>query len=483
MKRYDYDVLLINPPLEVVSDRAAQFGVLTDFSFLPVKFFNPGILSIGTFLDWKGYDVKVCDIPLTEGIEEKLRDSLNWGCPKIIAISGIYGLSYRNVFYIASLIKKKYSDVLIIVGGHHIGLLGGTALKECNDIDVVVRYEGEIPLMELLEYVNGKKSITDIDGIIFRLSLLEKEKESIGSKNIAPFTAKNFVTDAQCIDITYDDIFVNYNRSKVIDINEMPFIKFELYPDYLSYAPYIEESRGCYGECEYCTNLPMNGKNYRKKESKRFLEELSYLTNIYGKDRHYPFLAAIFGVDVKNTIEICEGIMRNYGSLNWISETRVDVHWENYIDIMYESGCKQFEVGLESGSTEILLSMNKTKNPDYYLKKADSLISHVTKFKDAQIALNFMFYAGETPETIKNSLKFLVNHMDSIGALDFFPLIAFPGTQLWNRFNDFNEKYGSTIIKNELWDSFHFYPINPSKYFSYEEAGHFAQVIEKMFDK
>ncbi|RCX21015.1 radical SAM superfamily enzyme YgiQ (UPF0313 family) [Anaerobacterium chartisolvens] len=483
MKVYDYDVLFINPPLEIVSDKTAQFGVLTDFSYLPVKFFNPGILSMGTFLDWKGYTVKVCDISRTKQLEKELKDSLNWGCPRVVAISGIYGLSYRAVIYIASLVKMKYPNVYVIVGGHHMGLLGGTVLKESKYIDIVIRYEGEYPLMEIFEYIDGKRAITDIDGIVFRYSLLEKENEKMAGKNIIPFTAKHFVSSANCIDITYEDILVNTNRSKPADINEMPFMKFDLYPNYMEYSPYVEESRGCYGECEYCTNCSINGRKYRKKESKRFLEELKYVTDIYGKDRHYPFLAAIFGVDIKNTIEICEGIKRDYGEINWVSETRVDVHWEEYIDLMYESGCRQYEVGLESASKETLRQMNKTKNPDYYLQKAESLIFNIKRFKDAQISLNFMFYAGETPETLKDDLRFLTRHMEDIGAVDFFPLIAFPGTRLWDRFNEFNEKYGSTIIKNDTWDSFHFYPINPSKYFSYEEAGHFAHVIEKMFAK
>ncbi len=476
---YDYDILLIDPPLEYIEDKTAQFGNLFIPSGLTYKVFNPGLLSIGTYLDWKGYSVHIDHILLFSDIEKQLRKTLSMGKPRVIGISGTFGLAYRAVKKIANIAKQIYPDILVEVGGHHIGLLGGVVLKECNDIDVVVRYEGEIPIKELLEYHQGKRAISEINGIVFRRSLLEKEG---GQKTdyLSPFRAKVFNCKDYCEDVIYDDILENTLRSDVIDLNEMPFLKYDLYPNFLTYPPYVEESRGCYGSCEYCTNYSINGKKYRKKDSERFLEELKYAISIYGKDREYPLLASIFGVDVKNTIKICEGIKRNFNSIKWFSESRVDANWEEYIDLMYESGCNLFGIGMETASPEILRLMGKTKNPEYYIEKTEKFITHVKKYKDAILHLHLMFYAGETPETVKSTLKFIIKWIDYIDSAHYSPLFDFPGTKLWNNFNDYNKKYGTTVIKNELWDSLHFYPVNPSKYFSYEEAGYYTRVIEKL---
>ncbi|RCX21014.1 radical SAM superfamily enzyme YgiQ (UPF0313 family) [Anaerobacterium chartisolvens] len=480
MKKYDYDILLIDPPLEYIEDKTAQFGNLFMPSGLTYKVFNPGLLSIGTYLDWKGYSVRIDHILSINDIEKQLKKTLQSGKPRIIGISGTFGLAYRAVLKIAKLAKQVYPDVLIEVGGHHIGLMGGVVLDECKEIDVVVRYEGEIPIMELLEYQDGKRSISEISGIVFRCSMLEKEGGHINSEYIAPFKTKVFKNNSFCEDVVYDDIIENTQRSEVIDINDMPFVKYDLYPNFLTYPPYVEESRGCYGSCEYCTNYSINGKKYRKKESERFIEELKYAIGIYGKDREYPLLASIFGVDVKNTINICEGIKKNFNSIKWFSESRVDANWEEYIDLMYESGCNLFGIGMETASPEILGLMGKTKKPEYYIEKTEKFISHVKKYNNAILHLHLMFYAGETPETVKSTLKFITKWIDYIDSAHYSPLFDFPGTKLWNNFNFYNEKYGSTIIKNSLWDSLHFYPVNPSKYFSYEEAGYYTRVIEKL---
>ncbi len=482
MRNFDYDVLLINPPLLYIQDKLAQFGSLHLTSGVPYKTFNPGILSIGTYLDWKGYNVRICDITLTEQIEPHLKQILNNGKPRMVAISCSYGQCYLPTLQIARIIKRKYPDVLVVTGGQHSGLLGGIALKDCESIDVVSRYEGEVTMLQLLEFLNGQRSITEINGIVFRASELDKNKEVI-SDGIIPFKYDEINYECSLKTEVYDEYLENPKISSVVDLNEMPFLKYELYPNYLSYPPYVEESRGCSWGCEYCVSCFINSRRLRKKESKRFISELEHCVKIYGKDNQYPILASNFGVDSNNTVNICEGIRRSFGSLKWVSEFRTDLNWENYIDIMYESGCKAFAVGLESANNNILRLMNKTINPNYYLEKAEKLISYLKKFSDSIMHINLMFYIGESPETVKNNMAFIMKWINDIHSIHYSPVIAYPGTQLWKNIEKYHKEFGTTITKNELWDSMHFYPVNPSKYFSYEDAGHFSRMMEKLILK
>ncbi|RCX21016.1 radical SAM superfamily enzyme YgiQ (UPF0313 family) [Anaerobacterium chartisolvens] len=482
MQNYDYDILLINPPLLYIKDKLAQFGSLHLTSGVPYKTFNPGILSIGTYLDWKGYKVKICDITKCEETEGLLKETLNFGKPMVVGISCSYGQSYLPTLQIAQFIKNWYPDVFIVTGGQHSGLIGGIALKDCNAIDVVSRYEGEITLLQLLEYRKGLRSISEINGIVFRRSELEREKVSIND-NIIPFKFNNLDYDCSIKTVVYDEYLENPKTPNVVDLNEMPFLKYDLYPNYLSYPPYVEESRGCSWGCEYCVSCFINSRRLRKKESKRFISELKHCVSIYGKDNQYPILASNFGVDDNNTINICEGIKNNFGSLKWVSEFRTDLKWENYIDAMYESGCKAFAVGIESANNSILRLMNKTVNPVHYLEKAEKLITYLKKYSDSIMHINLMFYIGESPETVKNNIAFIMKWINDIHSIHYSPVIAYPGTRLWNNMESYNEKYGTTIIKNDLWDSMHFYPVNPSKYFSYEDAGHFSRMMEKLILK
>ena len=169
----------------------------------------------------------------------------------------------------------------------------------------------------------------------------------------------------------------------------------------------------------------------------------------------FPFTAANFGVNVKNTIDICNGIIEKYGSLKWISEFRLDLNWEKYIDKMYESGCTSFNIGLESASPEILAIMDKTKNTEAYLEKAEKLIKKIKSFGDAYVHLNFMVYYGESPESMADNMAFISKYFKDISIVHYSPLIIYSGTKAWDDFNYYNRHYGATIVKNETYDALH----------------------------
>ena len=475
------NVLLINPPLMYIKDKLAQFGSLHLTEGVPYKTFNPGLLSIGTYLDGKGYNVSICDIITMEELQTKLDEAIKTE-PAMIGISCSYGQAYLPTLEIARYIRGKLPNALIVVGGQHVSLLGGIVLKECEEIDIVSKYEGEITLELLLEYLQSKIAIENISGIVFRKIRISEE---IFEKNdaLVEFEFKNLGLNNNLITERYSEFIENVNYPEVVDLNKMPFIKYELYPDYLTYPPYVEESRGCAWGCKYCVSGVINRRHIRIKESKRFLDELEYCVNIFGKNRQYTILAATFGVDVENTIKICKGIIQRFGSLEWVSEFRVDLPWEKYIDYMYESGCRQFAVGLESSDYNILREMDKTRNCSKYMERAEALIKHVKQYDDTIMHLNIMFYAGENPKSVKTNLNFIMKWLDKIDSIHYSPLIAYPGTQVWNALQSLHQKYGTTVIKGGVWDKLHVYPINSSKYFSYEEAGYFSRIMEKIMLK
>lgn len=481
MDELTFDILFINPPLSNINDSNIDLGLIDRKASLALKTFNPGILSIATYLDWKGYSVKICDILNEKNINYELKKTVSYGKPKVIAISGTYGNSYLNLIYISRLAKKYFPKSFIIVGGQHVSALGGIVLEEAKEIDAVITSEGEIPTKEFLEFVNGQRSIADINGLIFREELIGSQANT-PNQNIAPYKVKEFVGNFEIRERKIQGIVRNTVPVSFVELNELPPLKYSLYPDYKSYKPYVEESRGCYGECAYCTNCTNGTKRkYRYKNSDTLLGEMENLVNIYGKKIDVPVLASTFGVNTANTIKICEGIMQRFGKLNWFAETRLDTKWEEYIELAYKSGSRFFEVGMESASPFILKLMKKTHDSSFYLDKASKLIDKVTAFSDTKISFNFMAYAGENYLTLKQSLEFIMKNFNDQVTLDYFSLIAMPGTTLWDDIPLFNEKYGTTIVKNSVWDQIHLYPVNPSREISYQYVSAYTHIIQNLF--
>jgi len=188
-------------------------------------------------------------------------------------------------------------------------------------------------------------------------------------------------------------------------------------------------------------------------------------------------MASSFGVLPKSGRTIARG-MKQFG-IKWNSEFRVDGCWDEYIEDLLDAGYEVVNVGLESASPSILRLMNKTRQPDQYLKKMTRLAG-IVRGSDAVIRANMMFYAGETPETLKETIRFL-STTKGIDSIQYSPLLLFPNSPITNDFRSYEDKFGAKKVEGPYWNQRHLHPIHPSRYFSFEEAVYFSYVVEKIF--
>ena len=85
-------------------------------------------------------------------------------------------------------------------------------------------FEGEDVVVKLLDIINsGSFKFDEVKGIICR----KRDTGELIENNETPY---------------------------LVPLDEMPVPNFELYPNYLRFTPYVEESRGCPFKCFYCVN-------------------------------------------------------------------------------------------------------------------------------------------------------------------------------------------------------------------------------------
>jgi len=444
---YDYDLLLINPPSLILGEPdCGQAGGL----FLPEKLkitaMNPGILSIATYIKRKGFDVKILDLSLSENFKI-LEKELKSNKPKIIGISSTSAFDYMEALECIKIAKTCSPESLVIAGGQHVGPLGKIVFLDTPYVDVLCKYEGEKVVEELLKLRNfDEESLSKIPGIIFR---------------------------------TNDKILETQRRPEPVSLDEISPLEYTLYPNYLYFTPFIEESRGCPYGCYYCTSEFMNNRRIRIKSAKRFISEVEYAVSLWGKKPVYAVLAANFGMNTKNTLEIAKGL-KPLG-IKWTTEFRADGPWMDYIDELYESGFYVANIGMESASPTILRIMHKTRNPQRYISEMEEFIRKVSQYNDLVLRINFMFYVGETPETVRETLTFIAKNFYDIDSILYTPVFVVHGTKLWLNFKTYEKEYGAKLIHTPWWDKRHLNLCQPSKYFSFEEVVHFCNAIEKIF--
>lgn len=274
----------------------------------------------------------------------------------------------------------------------------------------------------------------------------------------------------------YNKIILNTDYPEIISLDNIPPLDFSLYPNFSEFEPYIEESRGCFAKCNFCVSSFTNNGRIRIKNYKIFEKELDNIIQHFPNLNYIEVLASCFGVNASNTLGIIKAIKKH--KLTWATEIRVDTPWDvdNMLEKMVNSGLSTLIAGVESLSPEILLKMNKTKNPEDYIQRALKLIQKCREFPKLKLKFNIVMYLGETPQTFSQTLKILFENKDYLSAVRFSPLFVFPGSQLSKSIT--NEQ----IYKNDFWNKRYMFPINLSNYYNAELAATISREMQKIFN-
>lgn len=246
--------------------------------------------------------------------------------PDIIGISAL-SVKVPVVLRIIQIIKEFNKDICIIVGGEHATALPDEFLK--NGADFIVRGEGEMIMLELINAVESDQDIKNISGI--------------------SFMEKNMIRN-------------NPRRQLIENLDSLPFPEREKFLDSRGYRPIdfglIMGSRGCVYNCHFCPNRNIWGNQIRTRSVESVIKEIELVKNKFGT-KYFSFRDYSFTYKRKWVIDFCKALKKNNLDIEWECLTRCDIIDNDLIRLMMEQGCINFRIGIESGSERILKFMNK----------------------------------------------------------------------------------------------------------------------------
>lgn len=235
---------------------------------------------------------------------------------------------------IARHLKKAYPDLPIILGGTHATLLPEETLVTAPEIDILVRGEGEGTIIELLQALEYKQPLSKILGISYRKD---------------------------------GGVVSNPARSKNIDMDSLPFLAYHLLPwrKYKPHPPHgralpfaaIITSRGCPYRCSYCSK-PIFGNKFRGQSPERVVEEVAYHQRKFGI-QEFAFYDDVFTLDKRRAYTIADEIIKRGLKIHWTCEARVNLVDKELLRHIKQAGCYSIAYGIESGSQEILDTLDK----------------------------------------------------------------------------------------------------------------------------
>jgi anaerobic magnesium-protoporphyrin IX monomethyl ester cyclase len=212
-------------------------------------------------------------------------------------------------------------------------------------------------------------------------------------------------------------------------------------------------SRGCPYTCNYCPYL-VNSK-YRVREPESIVDEIRYLVSKYNI-RGVAFRDPNLTFDKKRARVFSELLLRHNIDIRWGMEARTDRLDPDLIDLLFRSGLRSVEVGIESSNHRVLRINRRKAIAD---SQQERVIEHCHKLGIRVIANYTLGLPNDTIEGIRDTIRY-AKRLNTF-AIQFTVTTPYPGTQFydavkdnifekdWERFNGWTSVYRHPAIHPE----------------------------------
>ena len=310
-------------------------------------------------------------------------------------------------------IRESNPKIKIAFVGPHVSVLPERSLKDCPEIDFVVRKEFDYAACE---FANGKP-LEEILGISYLKN---------GSVVHAPDRP-----EVQDLD-SLPHVTEIYRRDLDVTKYNVPFL---LYP-YVS----LYTTRGCPAQCTFCLwPQTLSGHPWRKRSTDDVALEMAKAKEFWPNVREFFFDDDTFNIQKVRTIELCSKLKPL--KLTWSCTSRVTTDYET-LKAMKEAGCRLLIVGYESGDPQILKNIKKGAT----VERARQFTKDCHKLGLVIHGDFIMGLPGETHETINNTIAF-AKELD-VETIQVSVAHAYPGTELY----DYAVKNGFMVGDNKMVD-------------------------------
>lgn len=403
-------VLLIKPPItyfkaEVEYSPYEPLGLMYLASYLReyCESIEVRILDASTRTDlkrWEGDFFKV-------GYSDQLiTDEITDFAPDVVGISSMFTINSKGVHDTARIVKDADNAIPVVVGGAHASAFPEWVLKDEN-VDAVVKGEGEDTLLEIVNSLQAGKGIFDINGIVYR-----------NEGGIVENPVRQFIRDLDTIPIPARDL---------VDMSVYFYEKYNYTHSMSPPRSTIVSSRGCPYKCIFCSIHSLWKHTYRMREAVKVVDEIEMLVKTYGV-KEIAFFDDNLSVSKKRMIGICDEIIRRKLKIKWCTPNGIAI-WtldKEVVSKMRESGCYKLTFGIETGS---LVTQEFIRKSHIDLQKSKDLIKYCNEIGIWTHSPFIIGFPYETEKDIMETIDYAVNC--GVDMATFFIATPYPGTEMY----------------------------------------------------
>lgn len=372
-------------------------------SFKSARGFLPsiGLSYIYSILKHKKYDVTFVDTQFGDFNEEVLSKHLSENRYDLVGIP-VYTSTASYCFHTARICKKILPNAKIVFGNIHASIMPIEVMRECPECDFIIRHEGELTILELINAIVNKEKYDRVLGLVWR------QENSIIVNPPRPFIDN---LDSLPLGMYSDMSLQRYIPHPT---------QYVILPNY----PFVTQ-RGCPYSCIYCGASTILGKKRRTYSTDRIIQELEIL-KYDKKARGIYFQDSTFTINRDYTMELMNKMIKANLNLLWSCNTRTDTIDKELLRVMKAAGCRQIVFGIESGNQE---SLNVIKKSITLEKQTEGV--RLAKSMGFRVMNNFILcLPGENEAMVRNTI-FYARKLRAPVSLFYLP-VPYPGTELYN---------------------------------------------------
>lgn len=328
--------------------------------------------------------------------------------PDIVGISINFTSYSLDAYAVAKLVKKTLPSVKIVFGGAHATMDADSILQEIEDVNYIVRSEGELTFYELVNTIKENGDISKVKGVTYRQSgYIHKnpDRELVKNLDDLPIPNRKYI-DMDAYFKTLEEVKGGF--SKNVEIAS------------------IMTSRGCPFTCVFCSTKNMWKRHWRGFSAERVVEEIEGLVNEYGV-KEISINDDQFILNKERVMKICDLLIAKKMTLNFVLPSGTSVWLLNYrlLKKMKRAGFYRICFPIESANRN---TMDFIKKP-IDLGQAKEMIELANRLGYWTTGFFIIGFPFETREEINETMEYAYN--SRLDAINIYVATPYPGSEMY----------------------------------------------------
>ena len=353
---------------------------------------NVGFVYVAGSLRAAGYEVDYYDAMSLWHKWPEIEARIRAFNPDVVATTS-FTASVAHALELTALAKKINPEIVTVHGNVHATFCYDEMLDAEHDtVDFIVRGEGEVTLVSLLDCLNAGGDPATVPGLAFW------RDGAVVATPKAPY-----IQDLDALPMAWDLV-------------EWPIYTYRAKNN--ARLAIVSSSRGCMEKCSFCSQQLFWSQSWRARSPENFVAELELLRDSYGVE--VAMLSdEIPTFDRERWVKILDLMIERQVGVKLLLETRVDdiLRDEDIMGRYREAGVEHIYVGVESCDQATLDLFNKNTKVGQS-KAAIDIINNADIVSETSFVLGM---PDDTPESIAAVVELAKHYNPDMG---FFLAIA-----------------------------------------------------------